>query len=148
MLEEVRTFGGSETFASHGPFTVGVTTRLTVLPAWKQEADFLFVQASFDLDLLLNWRESLQFEGQVFAGVLVVASAGMAKTLTEATSQIQLPEALVDQLDADPDAGVNLACSLLTQIKASGAFDGVHLIPVGRYRTVAARLEQDGWRRR
>jgi 5,10-methylenetetrahydrofolate reductase len=148
MLEEVRTFGGSETFANHGPFTVGVTSRLTPLPTWKQEADFVFVQASFDVDLLLRWRESLRFEGQVFAGVLVVASAGMAKTLADATGQIELPEALLDQLDENPDAGVDLACTLLTEIRASGAFDGVHLIPVGRYRSVAARLEQDGWSRR
>jgi hypothetical protein len=72
----------------------------------------------------------------------------MAKTLAEATSQIKLPEALLDELAEDPDAGVNRSCSLMAEIKASGAFDGVHLIPVGRYRSVAARLERDGWRRR
>jgi hypothetical protein len=27
-------------------------------------------------------------------------------------------------------------------IRESGAFDGVHLVPVSRYRAVAARLEQ------
>src|ERR1700678_1525677 len=40
MLEEVRTFGGSEIFADHGPFSVGVTTRLAPLPSWKEQADF------------------------------------------------------------------------------------------------------------
>jgi methylenetetrahydrofolate reductase (NADPH) len=148
MLEEVRTFGRSETFAGSGPFTAGVTTRLAPLPAWKRSADFLFVQASFDLAGLLRWRESLRFDGQVFAGVLVVASIGMAKTLAEATGEIDLPEALLHDLDQNPDAGVDRACSLMSEIRASGRFDGVHLIPVGRYRSVAARLEQDGWRRR
>lgn len=148
MLDEVREFGSSEIFAACGSFRVGVTTRLAPLPAWKQEADFLFVQASFDLDTLLRWREALRFDGKVFAGVLVVASAGMAKTLTEATSQIELPPALLDRLDRDPEAGVDRACSLMAGIRASGAFDGVHLVPVGRYRAVAARMEQDGWRRR
>jgi 5,10-methylenetetrahydrofolate reductase len=147
MLEEIRNFGGSDVFAEHGPFSVGVTTRLEPLPAWKQGADFVFVQASFDLDALLRWRESMRFDGQVFAGVLVVASAGMAKTLAEATSQIDLPPALLDRLDTDPDAGVEMACSLMGELRASQAFDGVHLVPVGRYRTIAARLEQDGWRR-
>jgi 5,10-methylenetetrahydrofolate reductase len=145
MLEEVRTFGASETFTGHGPFAVGVTTRLAPLPGWKQQADFLFVQASFDLSALLRWRESLQFDGQVFAGVLVVASAGMAKTLAEATNQIDMPRALLDRLEDDRDAGVDLACSLMAEIRDSGAFDGVHLVPVGRYRTVAARLEREGW---
>ena len=145
MLEEVRAFGGSETFAGHGPFSVGVTTRLATVPAWKQQADFLFVQASFDLDALLRWRDSLRFDGPVFAGILVVASVGMAKTLTEATNQIDLPATLLDRLGTDPDAGLDTACSLMQDIKASGAFDGVHLVPVGRYRTMAARLEKNGW---
>ena len=147
MLEEIRTFGDSETFSGHGPFSVGVTTRLAPLPEWKREADFLFVQASFDLEDLLRWRESLRFDGKIFAGVLVIASQGMAKTLAEATSQIELPKTLLGELAGDPDAGVNRSCSLMAEIKASGAFDGVHLIPVGRYRSVAARLERDGWRR-
>lgn len=145
MLEEVRTFGASETFTGHGPFAVGVTTRLTPLPAWKQDADFLFVQASFDLNSLLRWRDALQFEGPVFAGVLVVASTGMAKTLAEATSEIELPAALLDELSRNPDAGADLACELMTAIRDSGAFDGVHLVPVGRYRAVAAHLEREGW---
>jgi hypothetical protein len=35
----------------------------------------------------------------------------------------------------------------MSEIEATKAFDGVHLVPVGRYRSVAARLEQEGWRR-
>ena len=124
-----------------------MTTRLATLPAWKNEADFLFVQASFDLEALLRWRESITFEGKVFAGVLVIASAGMAKTLVETTGQIELPGELLDELSENPAAGVERCCALMADIRASGAFDGVHLIPVGRYRSVAARLEQDGWRR-
>jgi 5,10-methylenetetrahydrofolate reductase len=148
MLEEIRTFGTSETFTGHGPFSVGVTSRLAPLPRWKQEADFVFVQASFDIERLLRWREQLHFDGQVFAGVLVVASAGMAKTLAEATNQIELPCALLEVLRDDRDAGVEHAWRLMTDIKDSGAFDGIHLVPVGRFRTVAARMEQGGWRRR
>jgi 5,10-methylenetetrahydrofolate reductase len=145
MLKEVREFGGSGTFTGHGPFSVGVTTRLSPVPNWKHRADFLFVQASFDFAALLRWRDALRFDGPVFAGVLVVASVGMAKTLTKATNEIDLPATLLDRLEADPDAGVEVACSLMEDIKASGAFDGVHLVPVGRYRTMAARLEKTGW---
>jgi methylenetetrahydrofolate reductase (NADPH) len=147
MLEEVRSFGTSDAFAGHGPFSVGVTSRTTPLPDWKQDADFLLVQASFDIEGLLRWRESLSFEGKVFAGVIVIASVGMAKQLSEATSQIHVPPELLDELAVDRDAGVARACSLMTEIEATRAFDGVHLVPVGRYRSVAARLEQEGWRR-
>lgn len=148
MLEEVHTFASSDTFSGHPPFRVGVTSRLTALPAWKRDADFLLVQASFDLEQLLRWRESVRFDGKVFAGVLVVASTNMAKTLAQATNQIDVPHALLDELEKNPEAGIDRACSLMHSVKASGAFDGVHLVPVGRYRAVAARLEKDGWRRR
>jgi hypothetical protein len=36
---------------------------------------------------------------------------------------------------------VDLACDLVEAVRESGAYDGVHLIPVSRYREVAARLE-------
>jgi 5,10-methylenetetrahydrofolate reductase len=148
MLDEIRTYGGSQTFSGHGHFSVGVTARLSALPDWKRQADFLFVQATFDLAGLLRWRETLRFEGPVYAGVLVVASVNMAKTLSEATDQIDLPSELLNRLETDRDAGVEVACGLMDDLRASGAFDGVHVIPIGKYRTMAAHLERSGWRRR
>jgi hypothetical protein len=46
-------------------------------------------------------------------------------------------------VEQDPNAGVDAACDHILNIKSTGAFDGVHLIPVSRYRQVAARLEQE-----
>jgi hypothetical protein len=34
-----------------------VTTRLTRIPSWKQQADFLFVQIAFDVDERAKARE-------------------------------------------------------------------------------------------
>jgi len=147
MLDEVRTFGSSEAFTGRPRFRLGVTSRLSLLPGWKRDADFLLVQATFDLEGLFRWRDTLAFPGPVYAGVLVVASAPMAKTLQAATHQISVPETLIENLDRDRDAGIDAACTLLETIKDSGAFDGVHLIPVGRFREVAARLEALGFRR-
>jgi methylenetetrahydrofolate reductase (NADPH) len=147
MLDEVRRLGGSEAFAGRAPFRVCVTSRLAPLPAWKQEADALFVQASFDVAALLRWRRELEFTGKVYAGVLVVASPAMAAALSGATAQINVPTGLVAALAQDRDAGVALACGMMAELRDSGSFDGVHLVPVGRYRSVAARLEAEGWRR-
>ena len=108
----------------------------------------MFAQASFDLDGLLRWRAQLDFDGKVYAGVLVVASPAMAKTLTETTSQIDVPEALLEAMETNPDAGVDAACELMNGIRSSDAFDGVHLVPVLSDRQVVARLEADGWRHR
>jgi methylenetetrahydrofolate reductase (NADPH) len=55
--------------------------------------------------------------------------------------QLAVPDDVVAALERDPSAGVGLACDLVTSIRDSGAFEGVHLIPVSRYREVAAFLE-------
>src|SRR4029434_740246 len=47
MLQQARTFDER--------LRLGVSTRLTELPAWKREADFLFVQVSFSLEQLMAW---------------------------------------------------------------------------------------------
>lgn len=57
--------------------------------------------------------------------------------------QLTIPGQLVAAVEEDRDAGVEAACEHILAIRDSGAFDGVHLIPVSRYRQVAARLEAD-----
>ena len=52
-----------------------------------------------------------------------------------------MPDHLIAALDVNPEAGVDFASRMVHDIRESGAFDGVHLIPVSRYRQIAARLE-------
>lgn len=139
MIAEARRFEASH-FGGRS-VRIGVTSRLTELPAWKRLADFLFAQVSFSLDELVSWRQSLRFDGPVYAGVMVVASAAHARKLSAEVPQLAIPESVARQLETDRDAGVDLACRLVLDIRDSGLFDGVHLIPIGRYREVAARLE-------
>lgn len=153
MIEELRTFGGSEIFDGSPPFRIGVTSRLDDLASFKRDADFVFAQVSYSIEALLRWRRSLDdngsgFGGKVYAGVMVLASAGMARKLSAENEQLRVPPQVLARLDDDPSAGVALACQLAEQVRESGAFDGVHLVPVSRYREVALALEQQGWRRR
>ena len=126
--------------AGRSSMRFGAASGLGALPAWKQAADFLFVQVGFSLDDLLAWRATVEVDVPVYAGVIVIASAHMAKTFT--IPGLTVPEDLVARLETDPNAGVDAACDLVVGIKESGAFEGVHLIPVARYREVAARLER------
>ncbi len=122
-------------------FTVGATARAGVpLPSWKKSADYLLTQASFEVEPLLAWRETVDYEGRIFAGVLVMASAAMARTIAAQVAEISVPEELIASLDSDRDVGVDRAIELIGEIRDSGAFDGVHLVPVGRYADVATRL--------
>src|SRR5947209_8869181 len=74
MIEYLRQFSGEYQGQARG-FRAGVTTRLKPLPPWKRAADFLFVQVSFDLQLLLAWRDTVEFGGSVSAGVVALSSA-------------------------------------------------------------------------
>ncbi|HYF44820.1 MAG TPA: methylenetetrahydrofolate reductase [Acidimicrobiales bacterium] len=141
MIDETRATADNEAFAGHAPFRVGATSRLTTVPKWKQEADFLFVQAGFSVDAFVHWRQGTEVDIPVYAGVLVLASQPMALRLRASTPEIDIPDELVDRLADDRDAGVTAACELVDGLRASGAFEGVHLVPVGRYREVASRLE-------
>ncbi len=137
MIDEARAFAAT----NGGTARIGVSTRFGPLPAWKREADMLFSQVTFSLDDLLAWRGTIDFDGPVYAGVMVVASAQMARKLSADIGQLAVPTDLIERVERDRDAGVDAACALVADIRESGAFDGVHLISVARFRDVAARLE-------
>jgi len=141
-MEEARALTTDPAFAEVQPFRVGAAAALRPLPAWKHTADFLFVQVSFSLDDLLRWREANPVDVPVYVGVIVLASESHAQRLAAAVPDIAIPPGLTHRVRTDRLAGVEAACDLVLQIRDSGAFAGVHLIPVARYREVAARLEQ------
>jgi methylenetetrahydrofolate reductase (NADPH) len=140
MLDEIRAFGGD--LAVDGtPPRVGVVAGTGPLPQWKRAADFVFAQVSFSVDALLRWRDALRLNVPVYAGVMVLASVAMARRVAAAIPDIAIPDELVRRVEADREAGVEAAAAQVLALRASGAFDGVHLIPVSRYRSLAARLE-------
>ncbi|MEV5326930.1 methylenetetrahydrofolate reductase [Nonomuraea sp. NPDC052634] len=132
MIEEAREFSPG--------FQVGAGAALRPLPAWKRTADFLFSQVSFSVEAQLRWRDEHPVDLPVYAGVMVLASERHARTLAAAIPEIAIPDELVSAVAADRMAGVEAACEQVLALRESGAFAGVHLIPVARYREVEARL--------
>ena len=137
MIEEVRNF--SVEF-DNGPTSIGVTCQLEPLPDWKREADRIFLQASFSLHALLDWREQNAFDGPVCAGIIVPPSLARALRWSAELPGIDVPKSWIHALAKDPLAGVELACDLAEAIEQSGAFDAIHLISGVRYPEVAERL--------
>jgi 5,10-methylenetetrahydrofolate reductase len=72
---------------------------------------------------------------------MVLASAAMARRLAAAIPDIEIPGWLAGKVAHDKMAGVEAACEQITRLRDSGAFDGIHLVPVNRYREISARLE-------
>lgn len=140
MIDELRSFGTGPLFQGYPSFRAGTTARAGRPLAWRARADFVFVQVTYSMDRLLRWRESLSYEGRVYGAVLVLASSRMAARVNAAIPDIRVPQSVIDKLDDDPQVGLDIACDQIETIKSSGAFDGVHLVPVGRFREMAERL--------
>ena len=144
MLDEIHSFGRGPLFEGRPPFRVGTVARPGRRLGWKVRADFMFVQVTPALDRLLQWRDEVDAEGypgRVYAGVLVLASSRMARRVNATIPDIHIPDTIVDKLDGNPDIGVELACEQIEAIEGSRAYDGIHLVPVGRFREMAARLD-------
>ena len=143
MIDEARQMNDEPAFSGTPAFRIGVTAGAGPLPGWKRAADFFFCQVNYSTDALLRWRDSVDVRGPVYAGVMVLASAGMARRLAATIPDIHIPDRLVADVSRDPQAGIDAACDQILQLRSSGAFDGVHLVPVSKYREVALRLEHD-----
>jgi 5,10-methylenetetrahydrofolate reductase len=72
---------------------------------------------------------------------MVLASAAMARHLAATIPDIKIPGWLAGKVAVDKMVGVEAACQQIARLRDSGAFDGVHLVPVNRYREISARLE-------
>lgn len=139
MLEEVRSGDQAERFR------VGVVADTTrELPSWKRAADFVFTQISFEERAAARWRDRVDFDGAVYAGVMVLASEKMARRLTDLIPGLQVPDALMRDLARDPMAGVEVAVEQVARLQEAGDVDGVHLIPARRYRQLAEALQRAG----
>lgn len=145
MIAEARRISSDAAFAGVPPFRIGAAVALRPVPDWKRSADFLFAQVSFSIETVLRWRDANPVDVPVFAGVMVLASETHARRLAAVLPDLEIPGSLVERVRADRLAGVEAACEQVMRLGESGAFDGVHLIPVARYREVAAKLEQLRW---
>ena len=142
MIEEARSCTAADpAFAGVPAWRIGVAAALRPLPRWKHAADFIFSQVSYSADAQLRWRDANPVDVPVYAGVMVLASAAMARRLAAAIPDIEIPGWLASKVAHDTMAGVEAACEQITRLRDSGAFDGVHLVPVNRYREISARLE-------
>jgi methylenetetrahydrofolate reductase (NADPH) len=141
MINEARGCAEDPVFAGMPAWRIGVTSGLRPLPPWKRTADFIFVQVSYSVEALLRWRDANPVDVPVYAGVMVLASPAMGRRLAASIPDIEIPGWLSEKVAVDKMAGVDAACEQIVRLRDSGAVDGVHLVPVHRYREVAARLE-------
>ena len=104
MIEELRTFP-----AEHGPAdgrdrSAPASRRARArCPRGSSDADFLFAQVRFSLDELLEWRAQVEFDGPVYAGVMVVPSVTMARKIGADIQQLAVPDVVARRDRTRPD---------------------------------------------
>ncbi|GAA4908650.1 5,10-methylenetetrahydrofolate reductase [Actinomycetospora succinea] len=109
------------------------------LPAWKRDADVVWLAPTFSVPAVADWRaRHADLEQPVRAGVLVPTGPRMARGVAEGMD-LDLPDHVVDALEQDETAGVDPAVEHALALRDAGV-DGIHLVAVSRYREVADRL--------
>lgn len=110
-------------------------------------AQFFQTQGIFDLQSLRRFMQyASQFDVKILAGVIVLASAGMAKYMNNNVPGIMVPQATIDELaSADKDKrlqkGIEIAARLIKAAKEENLCHGVHIMAVGNEGIVPDILE-------
>jgi len=113
-------------------------------------AEFFQTQAIYDLDNFTKFMEyARQFPVKVLAGIVLLASARMAKYMTENVPGIFVPQALIDELASAPKGealkkGIEVAGRMIATLKREQICDGVHIMAIGREEVVPDILAAAG----
>ena len=113
-------------------------------------AEFFQTQAIYDLDNFSKFMEyARQFPVKVLAGIVLLASARMAKYMTENVPGIFVPQNLIDELASAPkgealNKGIEIAGRMIATLKKDSICDGVHIMAIGREEVVPDILAAAG----
>jgi len=113
-------------------------------------AQFFQTQGIFDLASLRRFMQfASRFSAKILAGIIVLASARMARYMNENVPGIIIPQALIDELAAVEkgkglEKGIEIAARSIAAIRDEKLCPGVHIMAVGNERVVPQILEAAG----
>ncbi len=110
-------------------------------------AQFFQTQGIFDLASLRRFMQyASQFNVKILAGIIVLASARMARYMNDNVPGIIVSQAIIDELTAVEKGkglqkGIEIAARLVKTIREENLCHGVHIMAVGNERIVPDILE-------
>ena len=110
-------------------------------------AQFFQTQGIFDLASLRRFMQyASQFDVKVLAGIIVLASAGMARYMNKSVPGIIVPQAVIDELSTAEKGkglqkGIEIAARSIKTINDENLCHGVHIMAVGNEGIVPDILE-------
>jgi len=105
-------------------------------------AEFIQTQAVYDLDKFKDFMEyARQFKIKILAGIILLTSAPMARFMNKNIAGVFVPQDLIDELAAMPKGqalskGIEIAGRMIKRIKEEKICDGVHIMAIGKEKTV------------
>ena len=123
-------------------------------------ARYIQTQGIFDLEALKRFMDAVDKAGidvPIMAGIIPLKSAGMAKFMNGNVPGIDVPQHMIERLEAAAEEGkqtgvkglpgklgVEMAAELVAQIKDQGICPGVHIMAIGAEKNVPIILEKAG----
>lgn len=116
----------------------------------KAGASFIQTQAVYDAAQLAHFLDMVRDYGiqvPVLAGIVMLKSAGMARYMNNNVPGVNVPDAMIRELQSTPkekleEVSVRLTAGLIAEFKPLVA--GIHLMPLGWTRLVPEVLGQSG----
>ena len=128
----------------------------------KVEAGAMYIQTQgiFDLDTFKRFMEQVDMMGiktHIMAGIIPLKAAGMAKYMNQNVPGIDVPQHMIDRLEAAAaegkekgikglpmQLGIEMAAEMIAKIKDEKLCDGVHIMAIGAEKNVPTILEKAG----
>ena len=128
----------------------------------KVEAGAMYVQTQgiFDLDTFKRFLDQVDAMGiktHVMAGIIPLKAAGMAKYMNKNGPCIDVPQHMIDRLEAAAaegkekgvkglpmKLGMEMAAEMIAKIKDEKLCDGVHIMAIGAEKNVPTILDMAG----
>jgi 5,10-methylenetetrahydrofolate reductase len=90
-----------------------------------------------------------KFEVKILAGIVLLASAGMARFMTANVPGIFVPPELIEEMASAPkgtalEKGIEIAGRQVRQLREEKMCDGVHIMAIGREHLVVDILAAAG----
>ena len=123
-------------------------------------ARYIQTQGIFDLEALKRFMDAVDKAGidvPIMAGIIPLKAAGMAKFMNNNVPGIDVPQHMIERLEAAAEEGkatgvkglpgklgIEMAAELIAQIKDQGICPGVHIMAIGAEKNVPVILEKAG----
>lgn len=109
-------------------------------------ASFFQTQAVYDIELFKRFlAASKHMNTRIFAGIVLLKSAGMARYMNENVAGVFVPEDLIKEMEGASDRitkSIDIAARLIKELKP--LCHGIHIMPIGWGRKVPLVLEAAG----